>query len=68
MFARALTKHKIFVVTENMSQKELQEMFLLKFNHVQNALSEAFKIMGKNSRVMVLPNAENLLPKKKGGE
>jgi len=67
MFARALTKHKIFVVTENMSYKELREMFLLKFNHIQDALSKALNIMGENSRVTVLPNGNNLIPKKGGG-
>lgn len=66
MFARALTKSKIIVLTDNISKKYLNDMFMLKAKSLTEAVNMASKIKGKDSKILFLPNAIGLIPKLKG--
>jgi len=66
MFARALTKSKIIILTDNISKKYLNDMFMLKAKSLTEAINMAFKIKGKDSKILFLPNAISVIPKLKG--
>ncbi len=59
MYARALQKHTIHVVSENFTAQELEEAFLRKAFSVEQVLAAA----GNNSRILFIPYAGSLLPR-----
>jgi len=63
LFARAIMKNQIILVTENISGKDIKDMFMIKKDSLQNALIYAYKITNINSRVLVLPKANYIIPK-----
>lgn len=63
MFARALLKYKLFVISDYLKQENLKEMFLTKMNSSNEALDFAFKELGKDSKVLVVPKASDIIPK-----
>jgi len=62
MFARALMKSKIIVVTDNISEEILNEMFMEKATSLDEAINKALKYCGENSKIYCLPKAINIIP------
>jgi nickel-dependent lactate racemase len=62
MFARAMTKGKVVVVSEYLDKDELNGMMLGHAESLQQALDEAIRRKTPN-KVLVLPNAVNIIPK-----
>ncbi|MDP3387860.1 MAG: nickel-dependent lactate racemase [Eubacteriales bacterium] len=62
MFARAMTKGKVVIVSEYLDEAELNGMMLGHAESLQQAMDEAIKIKMPN-KVLVLPNAVNIIPK-----
>jgi len=63
MFARALSKNKIIVVTDNISEEILNKMFMEKASSLDEAVNTALKYCGKDSKIYCLPKAINIIPK-----
>jgi nickel-dependent lactate racemase len=57
MVAKVLEHAKVIVVGSSIPQKVLQEMFFDSAKTVDEALSKAFKIAGKNAKVLVIPHS-----------
>lgn len=67
MYARALTKGKVVIVSDQLQQSEVNEMMLELAPTLQQALDEACE--GNTSKnIVVLPKAVNIIPKIKNGE
>jgi len=62
MYARALVKNKIIVVTKGASHYELKNMFLIPAENIQEAINKAIDIMGKNARFIFIPYASDIIP------
>lgn len=62
MFARAMTKGKVVIVSEYLDKAELNGMMLGHAESLQQAIDEAIKTKMPN-KVLVLPNAVNIIPK-----
>lgn len=65
MFARAIIKNQIIVVTKNISEEMLNSMFMQKATSLNEAIEKAFKIRGETSKVIFLPNAISVIPKRR---
>jgi len=63
MFARALLRYKLFIISDCLKRENLKGMFLTKMNSPNEALDFAFKELGKGSKVLVVPNASDIMPK-----
>lgn len=62
MFARAMMKGNIIVVSENLDKNELKEMMFSSAKNLQEAIAMALKRKYPN-KILVLPNAVNIIPK-----
>lgn len=63
LFARALSKHSIFVVTDGVPAEELEGMFMKKANTVEEALREALAAVGtSHPNIVCLPYAAEVIP------
>ncbi len=62
MFARALMKHQVIYVSQYLSKDELESMFLAKAETVEQALIMAFAKVGLQSRVLIVPQANDVIP------
>jgi len=51
------------VVTDGVSKKELTEMFIESAASIQDAVDEAFRIQGKDARVLVVSDSKNIVPR-----
>lgn len=67
MYARAMIKGKIIVVSEYLDKDELDEMMLGWAPNLQQALEEELKKKVPN-KILVLPNAVNIIPTTLKGE
>jgi predicted RNA-binding protein len=67
MYARAMCKGRIIVVSRCLNREELNEMMLGWAQDLQDALDMAFCIKEPNI-ISVLPNAVNIIPKIKKGD
>lgn len=65
MYARAMLKGEVIVVSDNLQKSELGEMMLSWAPNLQQALDNALKKKVPN-KISVLPNAVNIIPKIKG--
>ena len=63
LFARAIMKNQIIIVTENISGEDIKDMFMIKKDSLQNALLYAYKLTNINSKVLVFPRANYIIPK-----
>ena len=62
MFARSMLKAKIIVVTDGVDPEKLKEMMMTHAPSVESALELAFQKMGRNAKVLALPQADLLIP------
>lgn len=62
MFARSMMKAKIIVVTDGVDPEKLKEMMMTHAPSVERALELAFQKMGRNAKVLALPQADLLIP------
>ncbi|MPN43123.1 hypothetical protein SDC9_190682 [bioreactor metagenome] len=67
MYARAMIKGKVIIVSEYLNKDELDEMMLGWAPNLEQALEEAFKKKIPN-KILVLPNAVNIIPTTLKGE
>jgi nickel-dependent lactate racemase len=64
LFARALLKGKVIVVSEKLSARELEEMHLEWAPSLQAAVDKAIeKKSGRPNRIIVMPRAVSVIPK-----
>lgn len=61
-YAKALMNFKLIVVTKGISPEELRKMFFLPFGDIQNAINESIKIIGTNSKFIVIPYGSDIIP------
>lgn len=62
LFARALRRMKLMVVTEGVSEGYLGEMFMKKYGSVEEALKDALGKKGEKAKITVMPHAVNCIP------
>ncbi len=62
MWARALVRHRIIIVTDGISEEDLKSMFFERAASVEHALKMAGKNPGDNRKILVLPYATDLIP------
>jgi len=62
MYARALIKHKVIIVTKGVTQEELRNMFLIPAESIQEAINKAIDNMGKNAKFIFIPYASDIIP------
>lgn len=62
MVARALTKGRVIIVSENLSDETLHEMMLEHATTLQEAVNMAMDGMRQNPKIIVLPRAVNIIP------
>lgn len=62
-FARALCDFRVMVVSGCLPQKLLNQMFFERYDTVQEALESALSSLGHSSRIAVLPQAVECLPR-----
>jgi len=65
MLARALNNFKISVAGSNIDDELLKEMFFEPYKTVQQALDAAIKEVGDNAKIIIVPNASDILPEVK---
>jgi len=62
MFARSMLKARIIVVTDGVDPEKLKEMMMEHAPSVERALELGFKEMGRDAKVLALPQADLLIP------
>jgi len=62
MFARALLKSRVLVVSDRLSPDQLEDTFLEHASTLSQAVDHALNEMGNEAKILVLPEAINLLP------
>jgi len=62
MYARALIKHKVIIVTKGVTQEELRNMFFIPSLDIQEAIKKAIDNMGKNAKFIFIPYASDIIP------
>lgn len=62
MFARAIMNSKIIVVTENIEEEVLNNMFMERATSLDEAVNKALNYCGADSKIYCLPKAVNLIP------
>jgi len=63
LYARALKKAQVIIVTNNLSGESLNKIFLQKAQSVEEAVEKALKKMGRESKIIILKNATDMIPK-----
>lgn len=66
MFARALARFNLFILTHHIGKERLNKLFLKQVNSIDQALEET-GCLNKKSRVAFMPFATNLIPFQIGG-
>ena len=61
MYARALTKGKVLIVSENVKREDLKRMMLDGVSTLQEAV-DMICAQGRPRKVVVLPKAVNIIP------
>ncbi len=61
LFARCCQKHKVFVVTEGIDRKEIEEMFMTGFTSISEAANSALA-QYSNPSVLCIPYAAECIP------
>jgi len=62
MYARALIKHKVIIVTKGVPQEELRNMFLIPSLDIQEAVKKAINITGENTKFIFIPHGNDIIP------
>lgn len=62
MFARALMNSKIIIVTKNIEEGVLNNMFMERASSLDEAINRALEYCGTDSKIYCLPSAINLIP------
>lgn len=62
MLARAAAKYHIALAGSTISQSDLREMFLDGYDTVEEAIQVMIKRYGPNARILVIPNASEIIP------
>ena len=62
MFARAMLKAQIIVVTDGIDPNRIEDMMLTPAPSVEHALNLSIKKLGPNAKVLAIPQADLLIP------
>lgn len=62
MFARAMLKAQIILVTDGIDPSRIEDMMLTPASSVEHALNLSFKKLGPNAKVLAIPQADLLIP------
>lgn len=62
MFARAMLKAEIILVTDGIDPNEIVDMMLTPAPSLEHALNLSFKKLGPNARVLAIPQADLIIP------
>ena len=62
MFARAMLKARLIVVTDGIDPGQLEEMMLTSAPTVEDALEISFQELGRNAKILGIPQADLLIP------
>lgn len=62
MLARAVTKFHVVLAGSTIPSQELREMFLDGYETVEQALAHMLERYGQGARVLVIPNASEIIP------
>ena len=62
MFARAMLKARIIVVTDGIDPNKIEDMMLTPALTVEHALELSFRRLGANAKVLTVPQADLLIP------
>jgi nickel-dependent lactate racemase len=62
MFARAMVKAQIILVTDGIDPNRIEDMMLTPAPSVEHALNLSFKKLGPNAKVLAIPQADLLIP------
>ena len=62
MFARAMLKGEIIVVTDGIKPEKLRDMMLTYAPTVEDALDLSLQRMGRNAKIVAIPRADCLIP------
>jgi nickel-dependent lactate racemase len=62
MFARALLKARLIVVTEGVESGKLEEIMLSHAPTVEEALEMSFQQLGRDAKILGIPQADLLIP------
>jgi len=60
-FARACQNFNVVVVSNNICENELSNLFLKGARNLENALKIAEEIVGDNSKIFIIPNGNNII-------
>lgn len=63
LYARCLKKAKITLVNQSISSEIAQEFFLDKEEDIQKVLDKTISIYGQDSKVLIIKNAPEIIPK-----
>jgi len=62
LYARALKKAEIIIVTHNIPAPDLNRLFLNTSRTMEEALENVFSKYGKNCKIIVMKDANNIIP------
>jgi len=62
MFARSMLKANIIVVADGVNPEKLKDMMMAHASSVESALELAFQRMGRNAKILAIPQADLLIP------
>lgn len=62
LYARALKKAEIIIVTHNIPAPDLNRLFLNASRTMEEALEKVFSKYGKNCKIIVMKDANNIIP------
>jgi nickel-dependent lactate racemase len=62
MFARAMLKAQIILVTDGIDPNRIEDMMLTPAPSVEHALNLSFKKLGTHAKVLAIPQADLLIP------
>ncbi len=65
LYARCLLKAELIVVSENLSEETLSDMFTKKAETVDQAIQMALASQGKDAKILLMRNAGDIVPKRK---
>jgi len=65
LYARALCRAKIIVVSDSLSEQDLESLFFLSASRMEQALQMAGEHVGPNPSIVIIPNGCNVIPVKK---
>jgi nickel-dependent lactate racemase len=68
MFARAMLKVRIIVVTDGIDPDKGRDMMLTHAGSIEDALELSLQRMGRNAKMWAIPRADQVIPVLKGNQ